>query len=213
MKLHTIVIVEDQLLFSQAIEGLINTFDNFKVIYTCVNGLDLLSQIENGKPKPDIVLMDVNIPVLNAIETTRVLKKQYPSINVLALSMEGNEETIVSMLDAGACGYLLKDVDKETLEDALIEVTTKGCYYTKTISRILINLLRNNKPTKIKLKDREVDFIKHTCSEMTYKEIAEKMFLSPKTIDGYRSDLFQKLHIRNRTGLVLYAIKNKIFTL
>jgi len=212
MKLHTIVIVEDHILFSQAIEGLINTFENFKVIYTCVNGLDLLSNLQEGSLEPDIVLMDINMPVLNGIEATRMLKKQYPDINVLALSIEGNEETIVSMLDAGACGYLLKDVDKKTLEAALIEVISKGCYYTKAISRILLKLLNNNKLTKINLKERELDFIKHTCSEMTYKEIAEKMFLSPKTIDGYRSHLFQKLHIRNRTGLVLYAIKNKIFT-
>jgi len=212
MKLHTIVIVEDHILFSQAIEGLINTFENFKVIYTCVNGLDLLSNLQEGSLEPDIVLMDINMPVLNGIEATRMLKKQYPDINVLALSIEGNEETIVSMLDAGACGYLLKDVDKKTLEAALIEVISKGCYYTKAISRILLKLLNNNKLTNINLKERELDFIKHTCSEMTYKEIAEKMFLSPKTIDGYRSHLFQKLHIRNRTGLVLYAIKNKIFT-
>jgi DNA-binding NarL/FixJ family response regulator len=212
MKLHTIVIVEDYILFSQAIEGLINTFEDFKVIYTCDNGFDLLSNLQDGNIEPDIVLMGINTPAINEIEATRMLKNQYPDINVLALSVEGNEETMVSMLDAGACGFLLKEIDKETLEAALIEVMTKGCYYTKAISRILINLLNNSKITKTNLKDRELDFIKHTCSEMTYKEIAEKMFLSPKTIDGYRSDLFQKLDIRNRTGLVLYAIKNKIFT-
>lgn len=212
MKLHSVVIVENHLLFSQAIEGLINHFKNFEVLYTCANGVDLITKLHGGSAQPNIVLMDINMPGLNGIETTRLLKKQYPAINVIVLSKEGNEDTMVQMFNAGACGYLLKDIEKESFEIALNEVASNGCYYTKAISRILIKLLNNNKQTKIDLKDRELDFIKHACSEMTYKEIAEKMFLSPKTIDGYRSHLFQKLHIRNRTGLVLYAIKNNIFT-
>lgn len=212
MKLHSVVIVENHLLFSQALEGLINDFKNFEVLYTCANGVDLITKLHGGSSQPNIVLMDINMPGLNGIETTRLLKKQYPDINVIVLSKEGNEETMVQMFNAGACGYLLKDIEKESFEIALNEVACNGCYYTKAISRILIRLLNNNKQTKIDLKDRELDFIKHACSEMTYKEIAEKMFLSPKTIDGYRSHLFQKLQLRNRTGLVLYAIKNNIFT-
>ena len=211
MKLHSVVIVENHLLFSQALEGLINDFKNFEVLYTCANGVDLITKLHGGSSQPNIVLMDINMPGLNGIETTRLLKKQYPDINVIVLSKEGNEETMVQMFNAGACGYLLKDIEKESFEIALNEVASNGCYYTKAISRILIKLL-NNKQTKIDLKERELDFIKHACSELTYKEIAEKMFLSPKTIDGYRSHLFQKLQLRNRTGLVLYAIKNNIFT-
>jgi DNA-binding NarL/FixJ family response regulator len=114
------------------------------------------------------------------------------------------------MLKAGAKGYLLKDVDKNILEKALKEVVKNGYYHTKDVSTLLINSLNEDKSSKIQLKEREIEFIEHVCSELTYKEIAEKMFLSPKTIDGYRDSLFQKLNLRNRIGLVLYAIKEKI---
>ena len=114
------------------------------------------------------------------------------------------------MLKAGAKGYLLKDVEKEILETALKEVISTGYYHTKEVSSILVNSLNDEHNAVYQLKDRELEFIKLVCSELTYKEIAEKMFLSPKTIDGYRDSLFQKLQVKNKIGLVLYAIKNKI---
>lgn len=213
MKTYSIVIVENHILLSQAIATLINTFDDFKVLYTCVNGKELLTRLDNEWSKPDIILMDVNMPVLNGIETTKLLKINYPDINVVALSVEESESTVKSMLKAGACGYLLKDIETETLEHALTAVINDGYYYTRNVSAIVSKLLQHNSnQTDLELKDRELEFIKHVCSELTYKEIADKMYLSPKTIDGYRSHLFHKLNAKNKVGLVLYAIKNKIFT-
>ncbi|WP_204344385.1 response regulator transcription factor [Psychroserpens algicola] len=213
MKTHHVIIVEDHILLSQAIAGLVNSFDNFEVPYICKNGEELLTQLKNSNTLPEIVLMDVNMPILNGIETTKIIKKEYPQISVIALSVEGNDETIIKMLKAGAKGYLLKDVEKEVLETALKEVLETGYYHTKNVANILINSLNDEGPSENKLKEREIEFIKLVCSELTYKEIAEKMFLSPKTIDGYRDTLFQKLHIKNKIGLVLYAIKNKIVNL
>ncbi|MCK8479000.1 response regulator transcription factor [Psychroserpens algicola] len=213
MKTHHVIIVEDHILLSQAIAGLVNSFDNFEVPYICKNGKELLTQLKNSNTLPEIVLMDVNMPILNGIETTKIIKKEYPQISVIALSVEGNDETIIKMLKAGAKGYLLKDVEKEVLETALKEVLETGYYHTKNVANILINSLNDEGPSENKLKEREIEFIKLVCSELTYKEIAEKMFLSPKTIDGYRDTLFQKLHIKNKIGLVLYAIKNKIVNL
>lgn len=213
MKTHHVIIVEDHILLSQAIAGLVNSFDNFEVPYICKNGEELLTQLKNSNTLPEIVLMDVNMPILNGIETTKIIKKDYPQISVIALSVEGNDETIIKMLKAGAKGYLLKDVEKEVLETALKEVLETGYYHTKNVANILINSLNDDGPSENKLKEREIEFIKLVCSELTYKEIAEKMFLSPKTIDGYRDTLFQKLHIKNKIGLVLYAIKNKIVNL
>lgn len=213
MKTYSIVIVENHILLSQAIATLINTFDDFKVTYTCINGSELLTRLDNNWSKPDIILMDINMPVLNGIETTKLLKIKYPKINVVALSVEENEATVKSMLKAGACGYLLKDIGKETLEKALTAVINNGYYYTKNVSNIVAKLLQyNNNQPNTELKERELEFIKHVCSELTYKEIADKMYLSPKTIDGYRSNLFDKLNAKNKVGLVIYAIKNKIFT-
>ena len=213
MKANKIVIVEDHILLSQAIESLVNSFKDFNVLYTCKNGKELLTKLKTLHNIPDIVLMDVNMPILNGIETTEIVKNEYPEIKVIALSVEENDTTIIKMLKAGAKGYLLKDVEKDVLELALTETIKNGYYHTKDVSDILINSLSDDNSSKIRLKDREIEFIIHACSEMTYKQIAEKMFLSPKTIDGYRDHLFQKLNIKNRIGLVLYAIKNGIYKL
>ncbi|GAA3590810.1 response regulator transcription factor [Flavivirga amylovorans] len=211
MKAHTIAIVEDHILLSQAIASLVDSFKDFNVLYTCKNGKELLTKLKTPSNIPDIILMDVNMPILNGIETTEIVKNEYPEVKVIALSVEENDTTIIKMLKAGAKGYLLKDVEKDILELALLETVKHGYYHTKDVSNILINSLNSDDSGKIQLKDREIEFIIHTCSEMTYKEIAEKMFLSPKTIDGYRDNLFQKLHVKNRIGLVLYAIKNGIY--
>ena len=151
------------------------------------------------------------MPILNGIETTEYLKKNFPRIKVLALSIEEDEAVILKMLRAGARGYLLKDVKKIELYNALLEVLEKGFYHTNTVTKILVDSLTEDKEKETQLKDREIEFIRLACTEKTYKEIADIMHLSPKTIEGYRNNIFEKLHLRNRTGLVIYAIKNKIF--
>nr|WP_321236399.1 response regulator transcription factor [uncultured Psychroserpens sp.] len=211
--MYSVVIVDNHVLLSQGIAGLVNSFDEFQVNYTCSNGRELLSKLESSLDLPEIVLMDVNMPILNGIEATKALTKLYPSIRVIALSIEAKEDTVIAMLKAGAKGYLLKDVKISTLHSTLLEVIKHGFYYDQYVANILTKSLKDdNQYTPAILKKRELEFIKYACSELTYKEIADKMYLSPKTIDGYRSNLFQKLHAKNRVGLVLYAIKNKIFT-
>ncbi len=211
MKKHTVVVVEDHVLLLQAIASLVSFFENFEVLYLCKNGEELLKNLEKHPDKhPDVVLMDVNMPILNGFETTQILKEKHPKISVLALSVDEDEDTIIKMFKAGAKGYLRKDVEKDVLEIALKEVIKNGYYYTKDVSNILVNALGDDGSSKTHLKAREIEFLKYACTELTYKEIAKKMFLSPKTIDGYRDSLFQKLFIKNRIGLVLYAIKNKI---
>ncbi len=212
--MYTVVIVEDHVLLSQAISSLVNSFKDFNVLYHCKNGQDLINRLNKHIKEPDIVLMDVNMPIMNGIEATLYLKNNYPNIKVLALSVEENENIIIKVLKAGAKGYLLKDVEKDILETALLEVIKKGIYHTSDVSNLLINTLNDDyQNNKNNLKEREIEFIKLVCTELTYKEIAEKMFLSPKTIDGYRDALFYKLQAKNRIGLVIYAIKNKIFNL
>jgi DNA-binding NarL/FixJ family response regulator len=209
---YSVVVVDDHNLLSQAIGALIDDFEQFTVLYLCNNGQDLLEKLKNPKNIPDIVLMDVNMPILNGIETTEYLKQHFPAVNVLALSIEEDENTILKMLRAGAKGYLMKDAKKSELENALLEVLKKGYYHTNTVAKILVDSLAPKETSVSALKEREIEFIKHACSEKTYKEIADDMCLSYKTIEGYRNVLFEKLNLRNRTGLVIYAIKNKIFT-
>ena len=205
-----IIIVDDHLLFSQSLASLISTFKKFEVIASYINGKEFIQAIEEENFEiPNLVLLDVNMPIMDGVETMKWLKQHQPELKVLALSVNDDEETIMKMITNGAKGYLLKDTDPKTFKEALLEVHQKGFYYTEMISGLLINKL-NKDENKIVLKEREVEFIKLACTEKTYKEIADGMCLSPKTIDGYRENLFQKLEIKTRIGLVLYAIKHKI---
>ncbi len=207
----SVVVVDDHVLLSQAIVGLVDSFDKFKTLYFCKNGQELVDKLISPKNIPDIVLMDINMPILNGIETTKYLKQHFPQIHVLALSIEENENTILKMLRAGAKGYLMKDTKKEILQEALLEIMEKGYYHTNTTTQILVGQL-TKKTDQVALKEREIEFIKQACTELTYKEIADVMFLSPKTIEGYRDSIYEKLSIKNRIGLVLYAIRNNLFT-
>lgn len=210
MKTYKVIIVDDHILLAQGIAVLVNSFEEFSVVNIFENGQQFIDALTKQNLKADVVLMDVKMPILNGIETTIIIKEKYPYLKVLALSVEDEEDTIIKMLKAGAKGYLLKDVDKEILHKGLMELVNNGFYHTKEVSSILMNSLNENS-NNVKLKDREIQFLKLICEEITYKEIAARMFLSPKTIDGYRDALFEKLQTKNRIGLVIYAIKHKIY--
>ncbi|MBL4605678.1 MAG: response regulator transcription factor, partial [Flavobacteriaceae bacterium] len=204
---------DDHTLLSQAIGAMVDTFDKFKVLYTCKNGKELTEKF-TGSPKniPDVVLMDINMPVMNGIETTEWITKNHETVQVMALSVEDAEVTILKMLKAGAVGYLLKDTEKAVLEQALVEVVENGFFHTKNVTSLLLQSISGNGNRTLEFKENELIFMKFACTELTYKEIADRMCLSPKTIDGYRDVLFTKLNVKNRVGLVMYAIKNKIYT-
>ncbi len=213
MKQYSVVIVDDHTLLSQAIGSMVNTFDKFNVLYTCKNGQDLIDKFSDGENIPDVVLMDINMPIMNGVEATEWISKTHPNVNVMALSVEDEDFTILKMLKAGAIGYLLKDTEKVVLEKALIEIVENGFYHTKSVTNLLFRSISGNEVKEIVFSKNERQFLKFSCTELTYKEIADRMCLSPKTIDGYRNSLFIKLKVRNRVGLVTYAIKNKIYTL
>ncbi|MCV9927624.1 response regulator transcription factor [Flavobacterium sp. LS1R49] len=207
---NKIIIVDDHLLFSQSLELLINSFKDFEVINRFENGKVFISYLqENIDSEIDLILLDVNMPVLDGVSTMKWIKENRPNLKVIALSVNDDEEIIIKMLANGAKGYLLKDTSPEIFKDGMISVIEKGFYYTELVSGMLVKKV-NCDSSKINLKDKEIIFIKHACTEKTYKQIASEMCLSPKTIDGYRECLFDKLEIKTRIGLVLYAIKNKI---
>lgn len=210
---YSVVIVDDHTLLSQAIGAMVDTFDKFKVLYTCKNGKELTEKF-SGSPKniPDVVLMDINMPVMNGIETTEWITNHHATVHVMALSVEDADRTILQMLKAGAVGYLLKDTEKSVLEKALLEVLENGFFHTKNVTNLLLQSISGSGKRSVQFKENELTFMKLACTELTYKEIADQMCLSPKTIDGYRDVLFTKLNVKNRVGLVMYAIKNKIYT-
>lgn len=211
-KQYKVVIVDDHLLFASSLESLINSFEGYNVIFKAGNGAELQQKLAASIEKPDVILLDMNMPVMNGLETVSWLKQNHPEYKVLALSMEDDEDKILKMIRNGAKGYLLKDINPEDLKLALKQVIKKGFYYTEKINEILMDVVQGNHTSSdlYSLKENEITFIKLACSEMTYKEIADKMNLSPKTIDGYRQELFNKLNIKNRVGLVLFAIKHNL---
>jgi two-component system, NarL family, invasion response regulator UvrY len=156
--------------------------------------------------------MDINMPEMDGYETTLWLKNNHPDIKVLALSMYDNENAIIRMLRAGVKGYILKDCDPSELKYAINSIITSGFYYTENVTGKLISIV-SKKDNDDELNEREIAFLKLVCSELTYKEIADKMYKGVRTIDGYRDALFEKLNVKTRVGLVLYAIKNGIVSL
>ena len=210
---HSVVIVDNHVLLSQAIEAMINSFEKFKVLYTCKDANDLANKFKiSVKNIPTIVLIDVNMPLKDGVQITQWLVENFPKVHVMAMSAEDNDNTILKMLKAGAVGYLLKNAEKDILQRALLQLVENGFYHSKEVTDLLVNSLTDtDSNSQVTFKKNELKFMRFACSELTYKEIAEKMFLSPKTIDGYRDSLFTKLEVRNRVGLVMYAIKNKIY--
>lgn len=208
---HKVAVVDDHTLLSQAIGKLIDGFENFQTDGIFKNGQELISALNNKSIDPEIILMDVNMPILNGIETTKIVNQDFPAISVLALSVEEEEKTIIQMLKSGAKGYLNKDIQKELLLFALNSILQTGIFHTQNVTQALIGNLEKKNDDLDELKEREIEFIQLACTDMTYREIADKMFLSPKTVDNYRDSVFSKLNIKNRIGLVLFAIKKGIY--
>ena len=212
-------LVDDHKLFRKGLVSLIEMAGiKHVILFEADNGIDMQKKIDSNN-QPDVVLMDVNMPGMDGFASVQWLKDNYPNIKVLVVSMIEKEETIVRMLRLGVKGYLCKDVEPKELGDAINAVANKGFYYTDFITGKLVHSLQsdqdgsNKHPDSDQMNDREKEFLQFACSEMTYNEIAGKMFLSPKTIDGYRNSLFEKLNVKSRVGLVMYAIKNRIVKL
>lgn len=213
MKTIPIAIVDDHTLMSKALENMITENPKYKVVMNQPNGEDFIAELKNVSELPAVVLMDINMPYKNGIETTEWLTEHHPDIKVIALTMEDDEKVLIRMLKAGAKGYLLKDMQPSILFQAIDTVFEKGSFYTDFVAQKLLKVQTEdakNASLLSDLKEREKEFIKLACSELTYKEIADKMCLSPKTIDGYRDSVFVKLEIKNRVGLVLFALKHNL---
>ncbi len=212
-----IVLVDDHSLLRNGLAELVKS-QGHEVLFEADNGKDFIAKL---KPKilPDVVLLDINMPEMDGYETAQWLKTNHPDIKILALSMYDNETSIIRMLKCGAKGYILKDSEPAELKAAIHALMTKGFYYSDLVSGKLMHAINkmddegSDINTITHLNERETSFLKYTCSELTYKEIADKMFVSPRTIDGYRDALFEKLHVKTRVGLVMYAIKNGIVTI
>jgi len=212
-KITHVAVADDHSLLRSALARLINGFPGYNVTIEADNGRDLIEKIAKST-LPDIVLLDISMPEMDGFKTTQWLYKKYPQIKVLALSMLSDERTIIKIFRVGAKGYLLKNTDPEELKTALDSVMNKNVYLSEYVSGKLVSGLHNDVDVELQgvvLNEKEKEFLRWSCSELSYKDIAAKMFVSPRTVDDYRQSLFYKLKVHSRVGLVMYTIKNGIF--
>jgi len=210
-----VAVTDDHALLRNALARLVNTLEGYSVLFEADNGKDLRAKIMQHLI-PDIVLLDVNMPEIDGFETTKWLQKNYPHIKVLVLSMMSDEGTIIKMFRLGAKGYLLKNTEPAELKLAMDAIIDKNVYLSEYVSAKHVSGLNKDADrdvTEIILNEKEREFLRWTCTELSYKEIGEKMFVSARTADDYRQSLFNKLKVHSRVGLVMYAIKNGIVTI
>lgn len=207
-----IALVDDHQILRSSLTHLIESFGDCKVVMDATNGIDFLNKLEN-QPSPDIVILDLNMPEMDGYETAIVLKEKRPEIHVLMLTMYDSEATLIRLLQAGVKGFLKKDIHPSELKFAINAVMQFGFYYSHNTTGKLMNLFRLDSDAAIQkniLSEQEVSFLKLVASDLTYKEIAEALALNPRTVDNLRDHLFEKLDVKSRVGLAMYALKKGI---
>lgn len=206
-----IAVVDDHKLFRSGLVNLIQTLDpQFKVFLESSNGQDFLAELDKMEELPHLILLDANMPVMDGYQTAEILQKTHPEIPILVITMNNDEESLIRMLKLGVKGYISKDIEPNELRKAIVEVMEKGFYYTDQLTAKLIQSLTAQSQSiheENALSEQELTFIRLACSEDTYVQIADTMCLSPKTIDGYRASVFEKLNLKSRVGMAIYAIK------
>jgi DNA-binding NarL/FixJ family response regulator len=211
----TILIADDHEIFRDGFRSMVRKFPEMKLIGEAENGKDLVTLAQ--KLNPDVILTDIKMPKMDGVEATRALVSSKPGISIIALSMFDEDNLILDMLEAGAKGYLLKNANKEEIIDAIRTVNKDKVYYCKSTSKKLMQLIAKskfnpfNKVSKPDFSEREIAIIGLVCDQLSNKEIAEKLNLSIRTIEGYREKIEEKMDVHNTAGIVVYAIKNGIY--
>ncbi|WKD85610.1 Oxygen regulatory protein NreC [Polaribacter huanghezhanensis] len=214
-----IALADDEQLFRKGISFILQRENNFDILFEAENGQELIDAI-HSKNVPDIILMDLKMPVLNGIETTKIIHEKYPSIKIIALTSYSGKSFITNMINVGASSYLLKNTSPKIVIHTINEVFEKGFYYDDKVLKTIHENLLSSSGKKIKndldenlLSKREREILELICAQLTTGEIAEKLFLSPRTIEGHRKNLLLKTASKNVAGLVIYGIQKKLIEL
>lgn len=204
-----IILVDDHQLLRKGLIKILNA-NGFTDIIEAANGEELLVILKNTSP--DIILLDLYMPKMNGFESIKHIKKVNPHAKVLVVSMLDDKVSIIQMIKSGVDGYLLKDSDPKEIIEAIQIILEGGNFYSSMVNERLNSVLLDNDYNKDQhlLSERELEFLILASSDLTYKQIAEKMYISVRTIDGYRDSIYQKFNIKTRIGLVIFALKNKI---
>jgi two-component system response regulator DegU len=211
MKNIKIAVADDHILFRQGISGLLNEQEGLKVIFEATNGQELLEILE--KKIPDVILMDIQMPVMDGIKATKLVSVLYPEVKIIVITMHENEQMACHLLENGASGFLAKNTDIEIVIHAIFEVMKRGYYMSEEISQALLKARK-----KIiafddnKLSDREIEIVKLICKQQSNAEIAEELDLSPRTVETHKKNILKKTQSKNTAGIVLYAINNNLIS-
>lgn len=215
-----IVIADDEQLFRKGIRFLLEKVEDFEILFEAEDGEQLISLLNTSENKPDIILMDLKMPNLNGVEATKVIHKKYPDVKIIALTSYGGKSFIINMIDVGASSYLLKNTSPKDVVFTIKEVHEKGFYYDDEVMKMIHENLLSSNGKKIRsdldkklLSRRELEVLELICAECTTNEIAEKLFISPRTVDGHRNNLLLKTGAKNVAGLVIYGIQKKLVEL
>jgi len=214
MEVIKVAIADDHKIFRKGVILSLRPFTNIKFVLEAENGDQLLEGIAANEP--NVVLMDLRMPGKDGIETTRVLSKQYPNIHVIVLSMYEDDRFVSHMMENGASGYLLKNAEPQEIRRAVMDVYEKGYYLNNFVNRILLKKSHAKQKTipslnsEITLTDRERDVLKFICMEFTAQEIAQKMDISPRTVEAIKDRLMERFGSKNTAGLVFFAVKNNL---
>jgi DNA-binding NarL/FixJ family response regulator len=201
---------DDHLAVRKGIISLLDLMGNIKVDIEADNGSDLLSQLQTATRLPDVCLLDINMPVMNGFDTLVAIKKKWPQMKVLVLTVFESDHYIIRMIKNGANGYLLKDCSPHELHAALFAVAQEGVYYSRLVSPRFSNAIKQNLVNLPNFTAKETMVMKYCCSDLTYAEIAEKMKTTTRSVEGYRDSLFKKLQLNSRVSLALYAVQTGI---
>lgn len=210
-----IALVDDEVLFRKGISFLLQKEDNIEIIFEASNGEELISKLIDCEPKPDIIIMDLKMPVLNGVEATKIIRKSFPDIKIIALTSYDTKSFVANMIQVGAVAYLIKNTTPKDLIHTVNEVAKKGFYYSQIILKTIQETIVSSKNSKGNLETgflspREIEILQLICQQKTTTEIADHLFLSPRTVEGHRNNLLLKTESRNIAGLVVYAIQNEI---
>ena len=215
-----IAIADDEVLFRQGISFILNKEVNFDIVLQAEDGADLLSQLQNSEVLPDIILMDLKMPNLNGVEATKVIKKEYPSIKIIAITSYYSKPFISNMIATGAVAYIAKNTPPKEVITTVNAVADKGFYYNDNVMQVIQENMLNPDAKVTRsyfdldyLTKRETEVLKLICAQKTTNEIAEELFISPRTVEGHRNNLLLKTESKNVAGLVVFAVKHKIVEL
>ncbi|HRE39276.1 MAG TPA: response regulator transcription factor [Chitinophagaceae bacterium] len=209
-----IAIADDYKIFREGLKVGLSADDNLEVMLEADNGEELLKGLENNSP--DVIIMDLKMPIMDGMEATKEVRKKFPSIKVLVVSMYEDDKFIIHLMENGANGYLLKNAEPDEIRRSIYSVHENGYYFNDLVNKALLKklVLKNNlKPSfnqNIDLTEREQEVLKMICEEKTAAEIAKEIFLSPRSVEGIRQRLIEKIGVRNTAGLVMFAVKNGI---